>query len=147
MAQRSIALMDPRRLMRDDFFDNFWHDSFGSLSLSSYGLDMYETDNEVVVNLEAPGFNEENVDITIDGDTLTIYGSVSEKEEEGDKDNKKYYHREISKQSFSRAVTLPARVESEKAEADFENGVITVTLPKAEESKPKKIEVKKASKK
>ncbi len=102
-------------------------------------LDLYETDNDVVVQASLPGVEPEDVDITISGETLTIRGE-SEHEEEEKKRN--YYRQESWFGSFARSITLPAQVESGKAEATFENGVLKLTIPKAEEAKPKTIKVK-----
>lgn len=104
-------------------------------------LDMYEEEDTVVVKVKAPGFKEENIDITVEDGVVTITGKIEAEEEEEDK-KKKYYRKEFTSQSFTRRVDLPVRVQPEQAEADYENGVLTLTLPKAEEAKPKAIKVK-----
>lgn len=86
-----------------------------------------------------PGVKPEDIDITITGDTLTIKGEVKA-EEKVEKAN--YIRRERRYGAFSRSLTLPTSVVAEKAKAEFENGVLTLTLPKAEEVKPKTIKVK-----
>ena len=101
-------------------------------------LDVVETENDVIVKASVPGLKPEDIDVTVVGDTLTIKGETkSEKKEE--KSN--YLLQERRFGSFQRAITLPVMVQSEKAQADFENGVLTLTLPKAEEVKPKQIKV------
>ena len=102
-------------------------------------LDMYQTANDVVIKASLPGFKPEEVDISITGDTLTLKGEHKEEKETRDED---YFFRERRFGSFSRTVTIPVEVKSDKAEAIFENGVLTLTLPKAEESKPKQIKIK-----
>jgi len=102
-------------------------------------LDMYQTANDVVVKASLPGFKPEEVDISITGDTLTLKGEHKEEKETKEED---YFYRERRYGSFSRTVTIPAGIKSDKAEATFENGVLTLTLPKAEEAKPKQIKIK-----
>ncbi len=113
-----------------------WLFPFGGETLA---VDMYETDNEVVVKTAIPGVKPEDIDISITGETLTIKGETKA-EEKVEKAN--YIRQERRYGSFCRSVTLPTQVVSDKAEAVFENGVLTLTLPKAEEVKPKSIKVK-----
>jgi len=100
---------------------------------------MYQTHNDVVVKAALPGFKPDEVDISITGDTLIIKGEHKE-EQEGKQED--YFYKEHRYGTFSRSVTIPVQVKSDKAEATFENGVLTLTLPKAEEVKPKHIKVK-----
>jgi len=104
-------------------------------------LDMYEEDDGVIVKLKTPGFDDKNVDITVEDNSVTITGKAEKTEEEEDK-KKKYYRKEISQKSFTRTVSLPSKVLAEQANAEFKNGILTLALPKAEESKPKKIMIK-----
>ncbi|MDQ3870606.1 MAG: Hsp20/alpha crystallin family protein [Chloroflexota bacterium] len=85
-----------------------------------------------------PGVKPENVEINVTGDTLTINGRTEEeerREEEG------YLYREIRRGTFTRSVTLPSDVNTENATARFENGLLTLTIPKAEQAKPRQIKV------
>ena len=102
-------------------------------------LDMYQTANEVVVKASLPGFKPEEVDISITGDTLSV---KAEHKEESESREGEYFIRERRYGALSRVVSIPVNVKSDKAEASFENGVLTLTLPKAEEAKPKQIKVK-----
>ncbi len=102
-------------------------------------LDVYQTANDVVVKAALPGVKPEEVDISITGDTLTIKGEHKEEQEVKDED---YFYKERRYGAFSRSVPIPVQVKSDKAEAVFENGVLTLTLPKAEEIKPRQIKVK-----
>ncbi len=102
-------------------------------------IDMYQTPESVVVRATLPGIKPEEVDISILGDTLTIKGET--RAEESIK-REEYLCQERRYGAFSRSVTLPAGLKIEKAEAAFENGVLTLTIPKAEEAKPKQIKVK-----
>lgn len=105
----------------------------------SLAVDMYETDDDVVVKASVPGVDAEDLEISITGDTLTIKGQ-SEAKEEVEEEN--YFYRERWYGAFSRSMAIPTSVEADKAEADFEDGVLTLRLPKAEEMKPKAIKVK-----
>ena len=102
-------------------------------------LDMYQTDKDVVVKASLPGVTPEEIDISITGDALTIKGEHKEETETKKED---YFRKEISYGTFTRTVALPVPVKADKAEANFENGVVTLTIPKAEEAKPKQIKVK-----
>jgi len=107
--------------------------------VGTLAIDMWETDDDIVVKTAVPGVNPEDIDISVTGDTLTIKGETKT-EEETEEGN--YVCREMRYGSFSRSITVPMPVESEKAEAEFEDGMLTLKLPKAEEVKPKSIKVK-----
>lgn len=100
-------------------------------------LDVYATPEEIVINASLPGLTPDEVDIVIEGDTLTIRGALRPPLE-----NVEYLFQERPYGAFSRTLALNVAIDAEKAEAVFENGVLTLTLPKAEELKPKVIQVK-----
>jgi HSP20 family protein len=102
-------------------------------------IDMYQTNDEVVVKAAVPGLKADDVQINVTGDTLFIKGEAKQEEEKKDKT---YHIREQRWGSFERSVMLPTNVIADKAKAEFENGILTITLPKAEEVKPKTIPVK-----
>ncbi len=102
-------------------------------------IDMYQTDNEVVVKAALPGIKADEVQINVSGDVLSLKGEMKHEEEKKDK---AWHIHEQRWGSFERSVSLPTSVVAEKAKAEFENGVLTITLPKAEEVKPKTITVK-----
>jgi HSP20 family protein len=102
-------------------------------------VDMYQTDDNVVIKASVPGIKAEEVDITISGDTLSIKGETRT-EQEVKKEN--YFRQERSYGAFSRSIVLPRSLQTDKADATFENGVLTITIPKAEEIKPKQIKIK-----
>lgn len=106
-------------------------------------MDMYETDEAIVVKMALPGVDPNKVDVRITGDTLTIRGRMDEDVVE---ENATYYLRERRVGTFSRSVRLPVPVIADEAEATYENGVLTLRLPKAEEVRPKTITIKKAKK-
>jgi HSP20 family protein len=108
-------------------------------SMASPAIDMYQTDNDVVVKASIPGIKAEEVQINVTGDILTLKGEVQQEEERKDR---AWHIREQRFGSFERSVVLPTDVKSDKAEAVFENGILTITLPKADEVKPKTINIK-----
>jgi HSP20 family protein len=100
---------------------------------------MVESDDSIVISADLPGLKPEDVDISVNDSTLTIKGEYKTEEEgkRGDVHFKERRHGE-----FRRSITLPTSVDIDATEAAFEDGVLTVTLPKTEETKPKQIEVK-----
>ena len=106
---------------------------------SAPAIDMYQTDDEIVVKASLPGVKADEVQINITGDVLTIKGETKQVEE---KKEKAWHMREQRWGTFERAVALPTEVVSDKAKAEFENGILTITLPKAEDVKPQIISIK-----
>ena len=105
-------------------------------------MDVYETDDKLVVTLELPGLSASDVDVQVEDATLTINGT----REFSSEVNEEHYHRiERRYGQFSRAVTLPPQVDAGRVDARFEDGVLTVEVPKTEKAKPKKIEVRATS--
>ena len=102
-------------------------------------IDMYQTDDEIVVKAALPGIKPDEVQINITGEVLHIKGEMKHQEE---KKEKAWHMREQRWGAFERAVVLPTDVVADQAKAEFENGVLTITLPKAEEVKPKLINIK-----
>lgn len=102
-------------------------------------IDMHQTANDLVVKASLPGFKPEEVDISITDGTINIKGEHKEEQEVKEEN---YFYKERRYGTFSRSLPIPVKVKSDKAEAVFEDGVLTLTLPKAEEVKPKQIKVK-----
>ena len=102
-------------------------------------MEMYEKDDHIIVRAELPGVKKEDVDVSISGDMLTLRGErkTSEEVSEGD-----YYRSELCYGSFSRSITLPAAVNAKKVEASYEDGILEIKVPKAEEAKPTKVQIK-----
>ena len=124
----------------DRLFDDAFTRPFGmAASLQAPAVDLYQTDDEVVVHASLPGMKAEDVQISITGDLLTLKGEFKEKEE---KKEKAYHLREQRFGSFERILSLPTEVVADKAKADFADGILTIILPKAEEVKPRTITVK-----
>jgi len=106
--------------------------------IGSFPIDMYETEDAVIVKASLPGLKPEELDIAVQDEVLTIKGGT-EREANVEKEN--YHRRELAHGAFSRSLALPVAVEHDKAEATFEDGILTVRLPKAEEVKPKTIKI------
>jgi HSP20 family protein len=103
-------------------------------------IDLYETDEHLVVEASLPGFNPEQVDISIAGNSLIIKGEVQHEEEQAEKG--KYHYRERRLSNFRRTLTLPVEVDENAAEAVFKNGVLKLTLPKVAAAKARHITIK-----
>ncbi len=102
-------------------------------------VDVYETEDNVIVEAAMPGVKPEEIEVSLTGDVLTIKGETKAEKEVKEES---YIRRERRYGSFCRSVSLPSGLEGDKAEAEFEHGVLKLTIPKAEEVKPKVIEVK-----
>lgn len=104
----------------------------------SPAVDMFDREKEIVVRAELPGVGRENVRISATEDTLTIRGEVKREEEVKEE---QYYCCERGYGSFSRTVSLPVRVQSDKVEATYRDGILEIVLPKLEEVLPREVEV------
>jgi len=128
-----------------DEMDNLFDGFFRGLDRPFAGyrawpaIDVVEKDDAIVVRAEVPGCQPDDIDISVYGSTLTISGEKKETKEENEKG---YYHMESTYGSFRRDVNLPTDVDAGKVEAVCKNGVLSVTLPKAETSKAVKVQVK-----
>lgn len=149
---RSLVRWEPTRDMvsmqdaMDRFFDRAFEDWFfrplAPVDLSgdaSLAVDIYETDDSVVVKTAIPGVKAEDIDVSVSGDTLTIKAETQE-EEEVKREN--YLRRERRFGAYRRSVTLPGGLKADEVEADYTNGILTLEFPKSEEVKPKTIKVK-----
>ncbi len=118
------------------YIDNEWvEDDFEEGQLS---LDVYETPKNIIVKSAIAGVNADNLDISINNDMLTIRGNREESEKIK---TKKYLYQECYWGSFSRSIILPTDVKAEKIEAKLENGILTITLPKAKTNKKLNIKI------
>ena len=102
-------------------------------------LDIYQDKDNVYAKVALPGVDPENINLSIENDILTLESSTEKKSEIDEKD---YYRKEIRYGSFRRNVQLPTHVQGDKADAEYEKGILNITIPKREEVKTKKIEVK-----
>lgn len=113
----------------ETLFPNFW----------SPASDILEYENEYIVKLELPGVKKENVKISLENNVLTISG---EKNQESELKEKQHCRIERSYGSFRRTFSVPTSIQSNKIDASYEDGILTIVLPKAEEAKPRAIEIK-----
>lgn len=127
-----------RDLMERMFEDSFGptRDYAGASDESRLPLDAWATENEIVVQAALPGVKPEAVEISVEGDTLRISAELPAKLENVD-----YTFQERAHGRYSRSLLLNVAVQADKAEAHFDNGLLTLTLPKAEAIKPKQIKV------
>ncbi|MCE5209236.1 MAG: Hsp20/alpha crystallin family protein [Chloroflexi bacterium] len=128
-------------------FDTFFEYPFGSHPMGDWesfapSIDVYETDKEIKVDVELPGIDEKDIDITLGNNVLTISGK---KETEETEKNKSFYRHERSYGSFRRSIQLPDDVDEDKIDATYNKGILKIVLPKTEQSVSlrKKIEIKK----
>lgn len=115
------------RFFGDEFFGDFFP-----------ALDVYQDKDNVVAELALPGIDPSKVDVVIENDVLTVSGSTENKQEVKRED---YYRKEVRTGSFSRSVVLPMAVKGNDAQAHYDKGVLTITMPKEESVKPKKVMV------
>jgi HSP20 family protein len=115
---------------------DFERESFGSWYPP---VDIYEDDDEVVLKAELPGMKKEDIDVRVENNILTLHGQ--RKREKEDKENG-YFRSERAYGTFSRSFTLQTTVDVKKISASYKDGILTVQLPRLEETKPKQIDVK-----
>lgn len=114
----------------------------GSVAMGRLPVDLYETDEELVVKARLSGVNPEDVDITIDDGQLIIRAELSSDVALDEAKNWNWYRHELYHGPLGRRINLPTMIQSDKIEATFRNGELTLVLPKAEEVKPRSIKVK-----
>ncbi len=131
----------------DNFFDNFLSRRWPRMNLGLSTLpetsiprvDILDHDNDVEVQAALPGVKKEDLEVTINHQTMTIRSCTKEEKQEEQKGS--YFRREITRGEFQRTLTLPDTVDSEKATANFSDGILKVIIPKVEQSKRKTIEI------
>lgn len=144
---RAISPFDEMEKRFEDFFKrpfslvgpSWWPRlKIPSLEEISTTVDIYEEGGDVVIKAELPGMKKEDIDVNISGDTVTISG---EKKKEEKVEKKNYYSMERSYGSFTRTFRIPSEVHTDKAKANFKDGVLEVRVPKTEEAKKKEKKV------
>jgi len=123
--------------------DRLFHDSFGreeSLTPASFAppVDIYEDEHSYTLKLEVPGIEEKDIDVRLENNTLTVSG-----ERKYEKEEKEENFRRLERHygSFARSFTLPSTIDAEKVGAEYEKGVLKITLQKKADAKPKQIKV------
>ena len=134
---RGLTLQDEVNRL---FEDNFTRERSGHADLATWAppVDIYETENELVVKAELPDFQDKDIDVRITNNTLTIRG---ERKFEKDVKEENFLRIERTYGAFMRSFSLPNTVSSENIRADYRNGVLTLHMAKREESKPKQIKI------
>jgi len=140
---------DPFRSLQDEMDEMFsrfserWNGEQGLAGMRIPSVDLSETDGELQIAVEMPGLKPEEIDIDVSGNTVRISGEhKEEKKEEKEEKGRRYHRIERRSGSFFRTVELPCSVEEDKVAAEYKDGVLKVTLPKAEEAKTHKVKVK-----
>ena len=133
------------RLPLRQAIDRLFEDSFvrpeswlGQVQGGTLPLDVLRTKDALVVRAALPGIRPDDVDISFEGAALTIHASYEEKQEESEGD---YLYQELRRGSLDRSIPLPGDLQADAATASFENGLLTLTIPKREEAKPRKIKI------
>jgi len=122
--------------------DRFFDDSFASTSASNIrvpAMNIHEKGNEFVIDVAVPGYKEDEIDIEVGDDYLTLKG---EKQKEAEDKDKKFHRKEFAYGSFERTVAFPVLVDDEKVTADLSDGTLRIVIPKKEPVKPKVRKIK-----
>ena len=133
----SLIKWTPMSLDPFDEMDRFF--DFSAPTNFTPAIDVWQDDNNVFAECPLAGVDPKDVEVSVENDVLTVEGQSEKKTEV---DEKNYYRKEMRYGAFHRAVALPAAVNGDKAKAEFENGILKITVPKEERVKPKKIAVK-----
>jgi HSP20 family protein len=145
---RSNQVSDPFRAF-EDMFDELWrglprrYESDTSYPMLRPAMDVIENDDDYTVRLDLPGIDPNDVKVEIDDHTLTISGEMGDTIE---RENDRYHYRERHFGAFQRSVRLPNTVDTENIDANVENGVLNIVLPKLPQAQPKQISVKASDK-
>jgi HSP20 family protein len=133
-------MMSLRSMMERMFDNSVLSPRFDGNEALNWGLalDVAETGDAFVVKASLPGMNPDDLDVTYNNNVLTIHGEVKEEHES---DERRYHLRERRYGSFSRSISLPSTINADAIDASYQDGVLTLTLPKVEEAKPRRITV------
>ncbi len=139
--RRNDSLIDQRDLFGDldKMFSSFWPAQSEMTNMIG-GLDVYEDKNSIHVDCDLPGFNKEEIELSLEDDILRITAEHKETKEQKKEDS--YYLRERRCNSFSRSVRLPQNIMHEKVAAEYANGVLHIAVEKQPEKKPQSITIK-----
>ena len=131
------------RLFRDSYAPEGREEALTTTTFAP-AVDVYEDEHNITLKIEVPGIDEKDIDVRIENNTLTVHG-----ERKFEKEEKEENFRRVERQygSFTRTFTLPNTVDHEKVQADYDKGVLKITLAKKAEAKPKQIKVNVGSEK
>lgn len=140
---REFATLQDRinRVFRDSYAGAGQDESLTNSTFAP-AVDVYEDEHKVTLKIEVPGIDEKDIDVRVENNTLTVHG-----ERKIEKEEKEENYRRVESQygSFTRTFTLPQTVDTEKVSANYDKGILKITLPKKAEAKPKQIKVDVAS--
>jgi HSP20 family protein len=143
LRQRGDVFSELTRMQQEmnRFFDEFFGERRTELIEGNWlpAVDVSETDSEMVVRAEFPGMTQDDIELNLQDNVLTLKG---EKKQEKKEEKENYHRIERCYGSFTRSFTLPAGVKYDDVKATFKDGVLEIVLPKSEEAKPKKISIK-----
>lgn len=137
--RRTGGYLPLRDAMNQLFEGSFIQPGFWQSQGTFPPVDLFVTDDDVIIDMAVPGANPDDINISVTGDTVTLSGEI--KHEHGGHKGQTYLD-EIWNGKFQRAFTLPIQVDADKAEASFTNGILELRLPKSEATRPRKIQVK-----
>jgi len=126
----------PRDLLR--FGRSRWPEWTGRFEAKLPAVDVIDRPEDILVRAEIPGVKKEDLDITVTDNLVTIRGTTQQEEE---RKEEQYYRRELTRGEYSRSVTLPANVDSDRAKANFKDGILELTLPKISPNPRRSIKV------
>jgi len=136
---REFATLQDRinRVFRDSYSGTGQDEALTTSSFAP-AVDVYEDEHKVSLKIEVPGIDEKDIDVRVENNTLTVHG-----ERKIEKEEKEENYRRVERQygSFTRTFTLPTTVDTENVSANYDKGVLKITLPKKAEAKPKQIKV------
>lgn len=148
-----VRLNQPRNVISNNLFSDFDR-LFNELATPNrsttealnYPADLYETDEQLVLEMAVPGLEAQNLDISVEDRKLVIKASfnkegISTNDSEGQNKDRRYWMQSISRKDFSRSLKLPNSVDVDAINANVENGLLTLSMPKVAEAKVKKIEI------
>jgi HSP20 family protein len=137
---KTLVSWNPANELRtmDEVFERLFGNPRSVNAASILPVDLYEQDNKLIVKAAVPGVTPEELDVQIENNILTIKG---EHKQEQTNEDAKVYRREVAYGAFSRSIRLPENLNFSEIDAQFKNGVVTISIPKVEEPKPEAIKV------
>ncbi|BCX16253.1 MAG: hypothetical protein KatS3mg098_482 [Candidatus Parcubacteria bacterium] len=124
----------------EKFFEDDWFlPVFSKHTLTKPAINLKETEKEFVAEVEVPGFDPKNIEVSVENGMLRVKGMIDEEKEEREKD---YWRHEFRQSSFERVISLPKAVKENQIEATYEKGILKIVMPKAKEEKATKVKIK-----
>jgi HSP20 family protein len=133
-----VTLREKMNRLFEDVFTGRGEDKELAASTWAPAVDIYETENELIMTAEVPGIEEKDIEIKIEDNTLSLRG---ERKFEKETKEENYHRIERSYGSFYRAFTLPNSIDPDRIQAEYENGVLKISMPKRQELKPRKVKI------